>query len=860
MERTFKCYLCPVEYENERFIISHLKKEHFIQNDTVEMKCVVKGNSCEERFYKFNLLKNHMKRCCDQNNESKKINAVVRDAENISDRNVEIASVLFEKKLVIDQNVNQNRDNCFSLNPTSIETSDTVTPESNNFFLKNKETNSFGESELDRFLDYLKSTICNLSLSHHETTTIYKLFLELVENSSKFNLHLIKEKNGFSALNALEFSSKLICNKFTECSSQYKRAKQFESNPLYVAPHELVIGLRHDMSKSQNFNVAVPRLIQCKYHYVPITSTIISLFQRPDFKKAYFDYNRSIGQRSVDGIYTDFSSGSRFKSSELFSRYPNSLQIELSTDDFDVCNGLGSKASMHKLCPVYVSIKNLPPEFTSRLDSISLASLCYTDDMTTKFTDFNDIWRMIVKDVSIIENGIDIGGEELRGTIIHVKSDNLGVHQAYGLVKNFSKTEYCCRFCTCSRSEMKTLCKEIPSKRRTIEHYNEQIKIINDSTKVNLRETFGIVRYSVLNDLSYFHIMTSMVPEIMHDINCGTGPFLVKNFIENLIEKKVFSEKEIKEKIQYFDYGWKNRNNIPSDIGLQKRSIGQNAVQMLCLLQHFPFIFYQERNHPEIKEKWITIKSMLHILQIVYSTRIDENDLQSLEDWTEIHLRTIQDLYGIQLLPKHHYMTHNPEKIRENGCIKHVSMIRSEAKHKVLKSYAEESKCFINITKTIAVRHQQQICLSQNVYVDRITHGKIKKVETQFFYENENIFKANNIEESEIFEVSWLNYNSFDYRENILICSEGVLYQIKKVFVHLSEYFFFCIRFDVVKYEEFLNSIEIKQSPVDSVLIKFSSLENKHNFEAKYLQEKMYIILDTLNLKYVYDSYQNKTS
>lgn len=90
---------------------------------------------------------------------------------------------------------------------------------------------------------------------------------------------------------------------------------------------------------------------------------------------------------------------------------------------------------------------------------------------------------MIVKDVSIIENGIDVGGEELKGTIIHVKSDNLGVHQALGLVKNFSKTEYCCRFCTCSRSEMKTLCKEIPSKLRTIQHYNEQIKVINDSTR-----------------------------------------------------------------------------------------------------------------------------------------------------------------------------------------------------------------------------------------------------------------------------------------------------------------------------------------------------------------------------------------
>lgn len=698
--------------------------------------------------------------------------------------------------------------------------------------------------------------MCNLTLSHEQTTTINNLCSELVVNVSKFSEHLIKGQNGLDALNALQFSSKFICNKLAEWSSQYKRAKKFESNHLYVAPVKLALGLRNDMFKGQSVNIAVPRLIQNVFHQIPITKTIVSLFQRNDFRKAYNEFNRTNGHRLVEGVYTDYSTGNRFKSSELFSQFPNSLQIELSTDDFDVCNGLGSKATMHKLCPVYVSIKNMPPEYTSRLDSISLASLCYSDDMTTKYTDFNDIWRLIVNDISIIENGIDIGGELLKGTITNVKSDNLGIHQAYGLVKNFSKTEYCCRFCTCSRSEIKTLCKEIPSKLRTIEHYNEQIKIINDSSKVHLKETTGIVRYCVLNDLRYFHIMNAMVPDIMHDLNEGTAPFLLKLFFENLIDKKVFSEQGIKEKIQYFDYGWKNRSIVPSQIGLQKRSISQNAMQMLCLLQHLPFIFYHDRNHIEIKQKWICVQSLLCIVQIVYSTRIDEDDLRELAHWIEIHLNSIQEHFRVELIPKHHFMTHYPGIIREAGAIKHLSMMRSEAKHKVLKNYAENSKCFINLTKTISERHQQHMCMAQNTYVNHISHAKkTKTVETQFIFDHAELFDAHNIQETDIFEVQWLKYNSFDYRENIFVYSDGFLFQIKKNFKQSAEYYLFCIRFNFVEYEQFLNSIEIKNcEPVDFALIKFSSLEDKHNYEATRLKEKLFIILDTLNLKNIYTS------
>lgn len=243
-------------------------------------------------------------------------------------------------------------------------------------------------------------------------------------------------------------------------------------------------------------------------------------------------------------------------------------------------------------------------------------------------------------------------------------------------------------------------------------------------------------------------------------------------------------------------------------------------------------------------------------MQIVYSTRIDEDDLRELAHWIEIHLNSIQEHFEVELIPKHHFMTHYPGIIREAGAIKHLSMMRSEAKHKVLKNYAENSKCFINLTKTISERHQQHMCMAQNTYVDHISHAKkTKTVETQFIFDHAELSDAHNIQETDIFEVPWLKYISFDYRENIFVYSDRFLFQIKKNFKQSAEYYLFCIRFNFVEYEQFLNSIEIKNcEPVDFALIKFSSLEDKDNYEATRLKEKLFIILDTLNLKNIYAS------
>lgn len=215
---------------------------------------------------------------------------------------------------------------------------------------------------MSEFLSLFNNELCGLMLGQEASNVIYKLCINLVRKMRQFQIHLINEDNGMNTAQALDMSANAVCNKLSEYSTNFKRCQQFSSSEMYVAPQQLSLGVRWDMVKERGATVSLPTLLQCKYQYVAITKTIIALFQREDFRNAYLNYNQSNDKKSAQPIYTDFCSGSVFKTNELFKSNPNSLQIEIGTDDFEVCNPLGSKSTLHKICAVYFSIKNMPPQ------------------------------------------------------------------------------------------------------------------------------------------------------------------------------------------------------------------------------------------------------------------------------------------------------------------------------------------------------------------------------------------------------------------------------------------------------------------------------------------------------------------
>lgn len=62
----YKCYLCRALFDETKLILTHLRKEHKIVENSDQIKCLVNfGNSnhCKRTYHTFSGLKTHMKTC-----------------------------------------------------------------------------------------------------------------------------------------------------------------------------------------------------------------------------------------------------------------------------------------------------------------------------------------------------------------------------------------------------------------------------------------------------------------------------------------------------------------------------------------------------------------------------------------------------------------------------------------------------------------------------------------------------------------------------------------------------------------------------------------------------------------------------
>lgn len=259
-----------------------------------------------------------------------------------------------------------------------------------------------------------------------------------------------------------------------------------------------------------------------------------------------------------------------YKSTPFYKDNPTALQFQLSTDGYEQSNPLGSEATIHNMTPIYLAIKNIPPEFYSKLSNIYLVSLCRTDDIKTEDVDFNYLWELIVEELCDIEqHGIQIDERtNIKGTVSYLGYDNLGANSSTGFVESFTGTHFC-RFCTASKKETETMTEEDPSKLRTIYDYEHHLDIIFESTKVNFKETIGVKRKCELNRLKYFHILRNKSVDVMHDLNEGAIAKVLHALFSYCISNQIFTEDWLTKKIQFHDFGF-DRKNAPSAINLSK--------------------------------------------------------------------------------------------------------------------------------------------------------------------------------------------------------------------------------------------------------------------------------------------------
>lgn len=135
-------------------------------------------------------------------------------------------------------------------------------------------------------------------------------------------------------------------------------------------------------------------------------------------------------------------------------------------------------------------------------------------------------------------------------------------------------------------------------------------------------------------------------------------------------------------------------------------------------MRKLPFILYFHKS--KLNPVWKTVELLLQIMQIFYSDVITRNDIVNLKQLIREYLSEILRISKRKLKPKEHLITHYPLAIEMNGPIIDTNTIRYEAKHQFFTSAARKTKIFVNIHKSLAVKHQQHQYYSDNNYTDEI--------------------------------------------------------------------------------------------------------------------------------------------
>lgn len=693
--------------------------------------------------------------------------------------------------------------------------------------------------------------LISLNLTEKNYEKVMNLFIGMMEYSKQIcsKLVLSKCKASENAIENIELGSNHILNDLKKIDTAGKLKKVIEKNPRFVAPIEKSIGLKWKNPKiSTQTNIPDHGLTQSTFQYVPITNTIKMLFSNQAFVEQYIKYNRHEKHKCVPGIYKDICCGSVQQSKDIFED-PMTLQLQIGTDDFEVCCPLKSKATKHKVNATYVQIKNMPVEYRSKLDQIFLVALCGSANFKSQEYNYNHIAELIVDDIHKLETeGLKIGEETIKAALVNIACDNLGANSVAGFVECFV-ANFFCRFCECSKSECQTMVTENKRKLRTKPTYAIHVNKAEEMMeKPDYTLTKGVKRKCKFNDLDNFHVLDNMAVDVMHDINEGVIAYCIQEFLNLIVNKKIITLSEIQQRVRDFNYGSTYKYNKPSLINLEKHNLNQNAAQLYCLMIHLPFILL------DMKEKlipyWQPVETLLQCMQIIYSSVITDRDIKLLEKYIKQHLTAFMKVFNRNLSPKHHFLIHYPGYIRKMGPLIHLWTMRLEAKHKTLTEIAKRKMNFINITKTLATEHQRRICKSfvQSTTIrTSINFGNFKK--TMQFKKFESVIHRDvgpNMNDIRVHKFA--AFDTIEYREGCLLIENDRIYEILHILSINSKVYFICQLFKTSIYNQFCNSIEIDKNNDSIICLCFDSLENRMVYNRIYAENKNFIIADKLNI------------
>lgn len=397
-----------------------------------------------------------------------------------------------------------------------------------------------------------------------------------------------------------------------------------------------------------------------------------------------------------------FLQGSFWQSRRVLHGDKLVMPFFLQIDDFEPLNALGSHSSIHKLGAAYVSLPCLPKHYQSQLSSIFMALLYHSSDRV----EFGNriIYEPLIEEINFLaRHGISFNLADFKGIIYFelglILGDNLGLHSVTGFAESFA-CNFPCRNCKVHKKDMAKLYQDVRSLLRNIENYREDLRIGNVSLT-------GIKQECIWLRVDNFDLFSQVGVDVMHDLNEGVMKYIMCEIIVALIDKaKYFSIILLNNKLTSFDYG-PDRADIPVTLSLEhlrKGNLRLSSSEMSTLCRYFGIMFGDLV--PRDDKYWALYVQLMLLLDVVMCSAFLPGKTTYLQYLVSTICEMYTTLFNQNLKPKFHNLIHYHKAMLKFGPLRYLSSMRFEAKHHPDKLASKSSSNRINMTFSIAKRHQ----------------------------------------------------------------------------------------------------------------------------------------------------------
>ena len=522
----FACSISTCHYTSLslRRLIHHLEKGHVI-NYHEKLTCGLEN--CVTKVKNIRALKQHVKNFHGHLLGKETTDHPILNITSLSDQSDGVPSNQSDNDDIDNSNGNIRNEDIPEINVTNVVAK---------FLLESREHYNVSSAAC-QFISQTANQLLNIELGRK-----YESVKMLMDNDSSESERRLQNV----------FHNTPLSRAYIKFSADKSLNRYISQQPNFVSPVEYILQNAENGLKKESFQ------------YIPLLKTLDKLLKHDDVLNQIF-HNGESG----NGQINSFHDSDHFKNHPLFNSRKNSLMINLYDDEFVVSNPIGNKTSKYKLLAFYFTLGNFRPQCNSKVDAIQLVSL--VKSIHAKKHGIEKVLAPLMHDLGVLENkGITISfkGTELQffGSIFLVISDNLAAHWLAGFQESFSKTKRVCRFCLCTRADMKSIFHHSYTSTRTKLSFEKHLESAQQNP--GMIKEYGIKQDCVLNNLKYFHCANGFPFDSAHDFLEGVIPHILTEVIKKLVTFNFFSLREINEKINHFHYCRCDKSDLPQPMNI----------------------------------------------------------------------------------------------------------------------------------------------------------------------------------------------------------------------------------------------------------------------------------------------------